>query len=322
MLASLVFIVWSEFATERMSSRRWNDQHETKLKLEHELKALQDQTWHMKINTKKGKDLTDTCRQMAGWTGDLLMEISKLHTWGYWKLWHVEEMHKKVMAKARRQTEARVMQERMRTTWSAQTSEARTQTELLPPKDKEKAARAERLAAALQRVYRRRLTGALVAMLTKSPRRPAWYEKMAEPQLALESHSNGQALALPPFSGPSGGVASTLDFLARAQQRLVEGQNRQSHPSPTSPGHLPDFGSPDARGPRAQSPGDRMKFVPVPRADGPNLVITGVRNASSGSPALSVPPQQRIEEQMNLQDTLSHMQSTMQRMNGGEPGSA
>ena len=59
----------------------------------------------------------------------------------------------------------------------------------------EKAARAERLAAALQRVYRRcrrklvmlqeqaayasspapirRLTGALVAMLTKSPRRPA-----------------------------------------------------------------------------------------------------------------------------------------------------
>lgn len=160
MLASLVFIVWSEFATERMSSRRWNDQHETKLKLEHELKALQDQTWHMKINTKKGKDLTDTCRQMAGWTGDLLMEISKLHAWGYWKLWHVEEMHKKVMAKARRQTEARVMQERMRTTWSAQTSEARTQTELLPPKDKEKAARAERLAAALQRVYRRRLTGA------------------------------------------------------------------------------------------------------------------------------------------------------------------
>lgn len=32
------------------------------------------------------------------------------------------------------------------------------------------------------------------------------------------------------------------------------------------------------------------------------LALPGVRNASSGSPALSVPPQQRIEEQMNLQE--------------------
>lgn len=32
------------------------------------------------------------------------------------------------------------------------------------------------------------------------------------------------------------------------------------------------------------------------------LALPGVRNASSGPPALSVPPQQRIEEQMNLQE--------------------
>eukprot|EP00434_Breviolum_minutum_P036798 symbB.v1.2.032618.t1/scaffold3937.1/size47920/2 len=93
MLASLVFVVWSEFATERMSSRRWNEQREVKLKLENELKVLHDQTWHLRIDTKKGKDLTDTCRHMAGWTGDLLMEISMLHAWGWWKLWHVQEKH-------------------------------------------------------------------------------------------------------------------------------------------------------------------------------------------------------------------------------------
>ena len=116
-------------------------------------------------------------------------------------------------------------------------AEARTATELLHsngiqlPNEKEKSVRerallpVERIAAALQRVYRRRLTGALVAMLTKSPRRLAWYERVSEhPQLALDQSKLKAPLALPSH----GSVASTLDFLARAQQGLVDGQNRQS----------------------------------------------------------------------------------------------
>ncbi|CAJ1431503.1 unnamed protein product, partial [Effrenium voratum] len=385
MTMALVLVVWLEYAAERMATRRWGEQREVKMRLENELKVLQDKTWHLKVDTKKGKDLTDTCRHMAEWTGQLLMEISVLHAWGCWRLWHVREAHAKVLTKANNHAEARVMQEKLRAqlkkqkdevvmsnvmvaasdislakfsfrvwwnlvrddkehrskttarqehrremfdlkqdmiaklrasntrenqlkdlqqvlkclvAWSADVkaehmaadllgqeeqkrqgleeqiqkaqqdltvetaarkgaeAEARTASELLhhngiqfppnpkdPPEVRERAMLpVERVAAALQRVYRRRLTAALVAMLTTAPRKLAWYERTEKAPSPIEDKSRSRAKPKPlalPFAPAPSGVASTLDFLARTRQ-MVEGQSASPKKSPE---RLPGFGS-------------------------------------------------------------------------------
>ncbi|CAE7466127.1 unnamed protein product [Symbiodinium sp. CCMP2456] len=114
LILSLVLVIWSEVASDQMAMRRWNEQREVKLELERSLQELKDKTWHLRIDTKKGKDLTDTCRHMGEWTGQLLMELSTTRAWGCWRVWHLQEVHSRVQAKANNHTEARVMAERMK----------------------------------------------------------------------------------------------------------------------------------------------------------------------------------------------------------------
>ncbi|OLP97388.1 BTB/POZ domain-containing protein [Symbiodinium microadriaticum] len=114
LVLSLVLVIWSEVASDQMAMRRWNEQREVKLELERSLQELKDKTWHLRIDTKKGKDLTDTCRHMGEWTGQLLMELSTTRAWGCWRVWHLQEVHSRVQAKANNHTEARVMAERMK----------------------------------------------------------------------------------------------------------------------------------------------------------------------------------------------------------------
>ncbi|CAE7503847.1 unnamed protein product [Symbiodinium natans] len=251
-------------------------------------------------------------------------------------------------------------------------SEARTATELLHnngikfPPEETKDARperfmlpVERVAHALQKVYRRRLTAALVAMLTTSPRKMAWYQREPSDKQALadkprlrhpvkpsasQPAANMKAaqplLALPSPGAASGatGVASTLDFLARTRQ-LVAG-NLEVMPTPPSasngdagskgagypgPGaSLPHFGQ-QASPPDSPAVPERPRLVAKPRPDaaGPHLVITGVKSPPPSPPSLpepQLPSRQAIEQQINLQDTLTHMQATMRRMDDVQHG--
>ncbi|CAE7754743.1 unnamed protein product [Symbiodinium microadriaticum] len=500
LVLSLVLVIWSEVASDQMAMRRWNEQREVKLELERSLQELKDKTWHLRIDTKKGKDLTDTCRHMGEWTGQLLMELSTTRAWGCWRVWHLQEVHSRVQAKANNHTEARVMAERMKVqqrqkkdevvmsnimvaageissvkfsfrAWDILTrkekehrhktnirqdhkkelyelrqdtvaklrasnsrendmkdmqqvlrcfvcwctdvkagkmatdllvaeekkrqeveaqmqqvqqdltvemsarktaeSEARTATELLHnngiqfPTEPEAAAAArperfmlpvERVAQALQKVYRRRLTTALVAMLTTSPRKMAWYQREAGDRQALadnpKSKRKAQSTAKPAASkaappamlalpapaatpGAPGGVASTLDFLARTRQLVAssfdadatarggrdidDGFSRQGNGYPVP--SLPRFGAQDSQVSPPESPGafERPRVVAKPRPDstGPHLVITGVKSPPPPPPSAAagptLPTRQTIEQQINLQDTLTHMQDTMRR---------
>eukprot|EP00439_Symbiodinium_sp_Y106_P072557 s913_g13.t1 len=528
LILSLVLVIWSEVISDQMAMRRWNEQREVKLELERSLQELKDKTWHLRIDTKKVKDLTDTCRHM-GETGQLLMELSTTRAWGCWRIWHLQEVHSRVQAKANNHTEARVMAERMKVqqrqkkdevvmsnimvaagevssvkfsfrAWEILTrkekehrhktnmrqdgdrmqefrasegllftifafglekdhkkelyelrqdtvaklrrlnrkplhsechdylqdmqqvlrcfvcwctdvkagkmatdllvaeekkrqevqqdltvemsarktaeSEARTATELLHnngiqfPTDSEafepEAAAAarperfmlpvERVAQALQKVYRRRLTTALVAMLTTSPRKMAWYSREPGDRPALadnpKAKRKAQSTAKPAASkaaapamlalpapaatpGAPGGVASTLDFLARTRQLVAssfdadamapggrdtdDGFGRQGNGYPVP--SLPRFGAHDAQVPPPESPGafERPRMVAKPRPDsaGPHLVITGVKSPPAPPPSTAagptLPTRQTIEQQINLQDTLTHMQDTMRR---------
>ncbi|CAE7355460.1 unnamed protein product, partial [Symbiodinium pilosum] len=55
LVLSLTLVIWSEVIAGQIAMRRWNEQREVKLKLENNLKELHDKTWHLKIDTKKGK---------------------------------------------------------------------------------------------------------------------------------------------------------------------------------------------------------------------------------------------------------------------------
>jgi len=118
---------------------------------------------------------------------------------------------------------------------------------------------AERLVSVIHRVYRRRLTQALVAMLTKAPRQIAWHEDSQHERSVLEFTLNRKAasLALPPAPGQAepvlpdkGKVASTLEFLNRTRQ-IVEGTRIPT--LPPSPASSPS-GTPRSFGPFTTSP--------------------------------------------------------------------